>query len=123
MWWTAILNALTGGVLDRALDAWKTKIAAEGDHERLAADLTAKDIEARTRIVTAMTVSWFTYLPLFTIAMSLAIYVAKLLVWDKVLGLGSTDPLTGDLREWARAIIYSMFGGGSAVAVAALLKR
>jgi hypothetical protein len=35
------------------------------------------------------------------------------IVWDKVLGLGSTDPIAGDVAQWAGAIVTTYVGGRS----------
>ena len=34
----------------------------------------------------------------------MVIFIWKVIVWDKVLGWGSTDPLTGDVSTWAGII-------------------
>lgn len=109
----AILSWLSGGVATKLIEAYKAKLDAGNDADRIAADFAAKEVEARTKIVTAQLSNWFTALPIWTISMCMALYIAKLIVWDKMLGLGSTDPLTGDLREWAQTILASMFGYGA----------
>lgn len=40
----------------------------------------------------------------------LGVYWAKVIVWDKVLKLGVTDPLTGLVADWAGYIVVSLFG-------------
>ena len=40
----------------------------------------------------------------------LAVYFGKCIIWDKVLELGHTDPLTGDIQLWASAIMAFLFG-------------
>lgn len=115
------LGSLIAGPL---VDAYKARLAAGNEHDRMAADLAAKEIEARRAIVVASLSHWFTALPIVTISMTFALYIAKLVVWDKMLGLGSTDPLTGDLREWANTVIGGMFGyGGVALAARAWARR
>lgn len=39
----------------------------------------------------------------------LAIYYAKCILWDKVLALGSTDPLTGDIATYSLWIMGFLF--------------
>lgn len=39
----------------------------------------------------------------------LGIYWAKVIVWDKVLGWGTTPPLTGFVLEWAGWIVGGLF--------------
>ena len=54
-------------------------------------------------------------------------FVAKVVVWDKVLGLGSTDALTGDVSGWAGMVMVTWFGGRSlekiASTIAAIVRR
>jgi hypothetical protein len=44
-------------------------------------------------------------------------------VWDKVFGLGSTDPLSGDVAQWALIVLTAYFGGRSIEKVARILAR
>jgi hypothetical protein len=46
--------------------------------------------------------------PLF--AFAFIIYVWKVVVWDKMLGLGSTDALSGDVAQWATVVLTAYFG-------------
>lgn len=50
------------------------------------------------------------------------IYYAKLLIWDKVLGLGSTDPLTGWALVSANLIIGFYFSKRTAENVTTIIK-
>lgn len=43
-------------------------------------------------------------------AMPLAIYFGKCILYDKVLALGTTDPLRGDIQIWAGMIMVYLFG-------------
>lgn len=80
------------------------RIAAQADVDRHSAELAA----AQALIAAKQQSPWLS-LPQIVMGMSFAIYVAKLLVWDKVLGWGATDPLTGDLRDWAFVILGGYF--------------
>ena len=59
--------------------------------------------------------------PLF--AFAFIIYVWKVVVWDKVLGLGSTDALSGDVAQKATVVLTAYFGGRSLEKVARILGR
>jgi len=52
-----------------------------------------------------------------------AIYFAKLLIWDKVLGLGTTDPLAGWASTSANLIVMFYFGKRGFENVAKILRR
>ena len=116
---TAILSWLaslfTGPLLDKALAGWKAKLAADNDRDKIAADLAAREIEVQAREIEAQTQyrlatvgRW--YEPEKLMGYAVAVYVAKLLVWDKGLGLGSTDPLAGWIETTANLIIGFYFG-------------
>lgn len=49
-------------------------------------------------------VGWFLFVA------PLGIYWCKVIVWDKVLKWGVTDPLTGLVADWAGYIVVSLFG-------------
>lgn len=42
-------------------------------------------------------------------AIPLAVYYGKCILWDKVFGLGSTDPLTGDIGTYSLWIMGFLF--------------
>jgi hypothetical protein len=56
---------------------------------------------------------WYTAIIRPLLAAPVIIYLWKLLVVDKVLGLGSTDPITGMVADWAGMIITAYVGGRS----------
>lgn len=43
------------------------------------------------------------------------VYVWKIVVFDIVLGLGTTDAIKGNVAEWGGVIIASIFGSGTAL--------
>ena len=51
------------------------------------------------------------------------VYFAKLLVWDKVLGLGSTDPLAGFAAITANLVVSFYFAKRGFENVARIIKR
>ena len=51
------------------------------------------------------------------------IYAWKVVVWDKVFGLGTTDALSGDVAQWATVVLTAYFGGRSLEKVARILGR
>ena len=119
-------NLIAGPFLQKALDAYRAKLSADNTSEKIAADLAARElaVEQREReLATQVTIAeqgrWYTALPrpLFVI------YVWKVVVWDKVLGLGTTDPLSGDVAQWAMIVLTAYFGGRSLEKVARILAR
>ena len=45
---------------------------------------------------------WYTAIIRPLLALPVIIYLWKVIVWDNVLGLGSTDPIAGDDRRMGR---------------------
>jgi hypothetical protein len=61
------------------------------------------------------------YSPL--LAFPIIIYFWKVIAWDKVLGLGTTDPITGLIADWTGMIITAYVGGRSNEKVAPIFTR
>jgi hypothetical protein len=123
-------NLLGGPFAKAAVDAYRAKLAAENTSEKIAADLVARELDVETRerelatqAVIAEQGRWYTALPRPLFAFAFIIYVWKDVVWDKVLGLGSTDPLSGDVAQWATVVLTAYFGGRSLEKVARILGR
>ena len=123
-------NLLGGPFAKAAVDAYRAKLTAENTSEKIAADLAAREmsVEQRERelaveVVVAEQGRWYTALPRPLFAFAFIIYVWKAVVWDKVLGLGTTDALSGDVSQWAMIVLTAYFGGRSLEKVARILAR
>jgi hypothetical protein len=121
---------LTAPIVNGAIAAYKAKIEATNSQDRMAADLAAKEIEAEiearkqaSAIILAEQGRWYTAIvrPLF--AAPFIIFAWKVVVWDKVLGLGTTDALGGAVADWAGYVLVAYFGGRSIEKVARILRR
>ena len=125
------LGNLLGGPFARAaVDAYRAKLTAENTSETIAADLAARELsveqrerELATQVVLAEQGRWYTALPRPLFAFAFVIYAWKVVVIDKVLGWGSTDPLSGDVAQWAMIVLTAYFGGSSMEKVARILRR
>ncbi len=128
MFWSVIANLIGGPLVSGLLDGYKAKIAAGNTSERIAADLAGRElavqqreIETQAQLRIAEIGHW--YEPDHLFAYTLWLYFAKLIVWDKMLGLGSTDPLNGAVGDWAGMIMIFLFGKRGIENVARILKR
>ena len=126
--WMAIISFLGGPVIKGLIDAYNLKLKAANADAKIAADLAAAEIAAQQSEIQAQTQlkiaeighHWeveklFAYVTL--------LYYGKLLLWDKVLGLGSTDPLTGWALWAANLIIGFYFVKRGFENVARIIKR
>jgi len=123
-------NLLGGPFAKAAVDAYRAKLAAENASEKIAADLAARELSVRererelaTQVLLAEQGRWYTALPRPLFAGAFVIYAWKVVVWDKVFGWGTTDPLTGDVAQWAMIVLTAYFGGRSLEKVARILAR
>ena len=127
----AWLASLIGGpIVNGLIEGYKAKLDAANTHDRIAAELAAKDIETEiaarkeaTAIIIAEQGRWYTAIIRPLLALPITIYFWKVIVWDKVLDLGVTDPLTGMVSDWAGTIITAYVGGRTIEKVANLLAR
>lgn len=77
-------------------DAYTAKLNAGTDKERIAADERISTLEARKQIVLASSTNPVGRWVCALYATPFIVYNAKVIVWDKVLGLGVTDNLSPD---------------------------
>ena len=128
--WTWLATVIGGRVIAGLINAYKAKLDAANTEDRIAADLAAKEIEAEiaaradaSRIILAEQGRWYTAIIRPLLAMPIIIYLWKVIVWDKVLGLGTTDPITGMIADWTGMILAAYVGGRSIEKVARILRR
>lgn len=106
-----LFGLLTGlpGLLSKGLDYYIKR--ADGDVQK-AIELMKAD-QARLTAQRDITLAGMSH-PVWWIGWAmfvfpLGIYWCKVIVYDKVLALGSTDPLTGFVLEWAGWIVGGLF--------------
>jgi hypothetical protein len=128
--WAWLASFLGGPVVNSLINAYKTKLDAANTRDRIAADLAAKEIEAEiearkqaSAIIIAEQGRWYTAIIRPLLAAPVIIYLWKVIVWDKVLGLGTTDPIVGMIADWTGMILTAYVGGRSVEKVAQILTR
>lgn len=107
-------NLLGGPFIKAALSAYQAKLASEGSIITAKEQLAQKQLELEAReneLATQYRISTAGYwwLPDKIMGYAVAIYFAKLLVYDKVLGWGVTDPLAGWASFTANLIVSYYF--------------
>lgn len=120
------LGSLLGGPFAKAaVEIWKTKLELQGSQDAKAADLAAKAIDAEidgrreAAKVRAAEGAWGpTGIIMFGFGLVTLTYYGKVVVWDVMLGWGTTDAIRGAVGEWMNTIIISLFGSGTATALA-----
>ena len=126
--WMTIVSFLGGPVVKALIEAYSAKLKAENVDARIAADLAAAEIAAQmaeTNAVMQFRIAelGYWYEPDKLIGYCVTIYFAKLLVWDKVLGLGRTDALAGFAAITANLVVSFYFAKRGFENVARIIKR
>ena len=103
-----ILNPL-GKIADRLQAAYEAKLRAENDKERIAADIHVKQLEAQMQVLIAEQKNRLTRWIRPAFALPFVIYDFKIVVWDKVLGLGSTDALSPEFWQLQMIVFGAYF--------------
>jgi hypothetical protein len=118
---------VTGPVFDDLLKGYQAKLAAGNTSESIAADLAAKELavqqrelELQTQLRTAEIGHPFE--PDRLMGYCVATYYFKLLIWDKVFGLGTTDGLAGFAATTSHLIVASYFAKRGFENVARIIK-
>lgn len=116
--WAALAKLLTGPIISAAIEAYKAKLKAGSDQDKLAADLAGKDLELQAKereLNVQQNVSdagrWWTAAPRAIVCWAMAIFIAKVVIIDTVLGWGVTPPLKGLVGDAFQAVIVMWFGG------------
>ena len=125
-----LASFLSGPIVNGLIAAYKARLDAESSHDRIAADLAASaiaaEIEARKSadaLIMAEQGRWYTAIIRPLLALPVIVFMWKVIVWDKVLGLGTTDALSGDVAAWSGAIVTTYVGGRSLEKIARTIWR
>jgi small-conductance mechanosensitive channel len=118
-------------ILNSLVAAYKAKLEAAGTKDAKAVELAIAEIEgeiaarsAAKEVIIAEQGRWYTAIirPLF--ALPFVIYIWKIVVWDKALGLGVTlGSLDPGMTSVLQAIIYSYFGYVAVDRIAKVFRR
>lgn len=128
--WAILANLIGGPVVTGLINAYKAKLEAGNTSDRIAADIAIRElaVEQREReLAVQQNVSdegrWWTAAPRAIATWSFAIFIAKVVVWDTCLGLGSTPALKGDIAQAFIWLTAMWFGGRSLEKIARIIRR
>lgn len=126
--WMTIISFLGGPVIKGLIDAYQAKLKAGNVSERIAADTATSEIAAQTAETQAITQyriaeigHW--YEPDKIMGYLVALLLGKLIAWDIVLDLGTTNLHDGFVLNTSNLIIMFYFGKRGFENVAKILKR
>lgn len=126
--WLFLMQFIGGPVVSGLIKAYNLHLQAQTQEATIAADLAGKEIAAQT-----METNAFVNLRIAEVGHpwepeKLAFYVwllyfAKCVVWDTILGLGTTPVISGNISTWANLIVSFYFAKRGFENVARILKR
>lgn len=126
--WMTIISFLGGPVIKSLIDAYNARLKSGNVNNRIAADLAANEIAAQISEANAIQQyriaeigRW--YEPDKLMGYFVAAYFGKLLIWDKVLGLGTTDPLAGFASVTSNLVVSFYFAKRGFENIARIIKR
>jgi hypothetical protein len=126
--WLALMQLIGGPVISGLIGAYKAHLQATTQDNTFAADLAAKEIAAQTAETNAITQYRIAEIghpwePDKLMGYFVAVYFGKLLIWDKVFGLGVTDGLQGFAATTANLVVSFYFVKRGFENVARIIKR
>ena len=118
--WQWLASFLTTPIINGFLDAYKAKLDSQNTQSAQAVEVARAallaEVDARksaNAIIIAEQGRWYTAMVRPLLAIPVIIYLWKVIVWDKVLGWGTTDVIAGDVGIWAGTIVTTYVGGRS----------
>ncbi len=126
--WMTIIGFLGGPVIKGLIDAYQLHLTATTTDKQTAANLAGQEIAAQTAETQAITQYRIAEIghwsePDKLMGYMVAIYLGKLLIWDKVMGLGVTDGLQGFAATSANLIVSFYFVKRGFENVARIIKK
>jgi hypothetical protein len=126
--WLMLMQFIGGPVVSGLIQAYNAHLKAQTQDATIAADLAAKEIVAQTIEIQSLTQLKIAEIGHPWEPEKLAFYIvlaffAKCVVWDTILGLGTTPALKGDVSIWAGLVMSFYFGKRTFENVARIIKR
>lgn len=126
--WLALMQLIGGPVVSGLIDLYKAHLTAQTQDKTIAADLAAKEIAAQQIDIQATAAlktaeighPWEPEKLAFYVVL---VFFAKCVIWDTVLGLGTTPALKGDVSMWSGLVMSFYFGKRTFENVARIIKR
>lgn len=118
------LEGLASTFLTKAFDAkvkmFQARTGADRDVAVQALRSAALESHASTERLKIVAGSWLLSALVAGFALPLIVFEWKVVVVDIVLKIGTTDPIRGQVADWAQVIIASLFGSTSAVTLGSM---
>lgn len=107
---STLVTAITTAFFNAKVEITQAKLGADKDvATKLVQAAAAQEHEDTARLGIIASNKLLTFL-LIAMAIPLVAFEWKVILWDKMLGWGSTPELSGQVASWAQSVIYFLFG-------------
>jgi hypothetical protein len=113
----SIVTNVVGKLYDSKVAITTARI---GGDSQVATQIVQAEAKVRGSFYDAMSHSYVLMFLIAGFALPYVVWEWKVIVWDTVLGWGSTEPLRGQVADWATIVIPSLFGSGTIAAAASM---
>ena len=127
--WAFLLNLISGPIIGALTSAYKARLEAGNTTEAHAIDLAKYEIqgEVAARQIEASIIRqeqgwWVTAMIRPLMALPFIVFTFKVVVYDKVLGWGTTDPLDPNMWNVYITVVGGYFGGRTIEKVARIFR-
>ncbi len=110
--WKLLLGFLSGplsNISEDLKEAYQSKLRAQNDAERIAADERIALLEARRATILVAQSDRYERFVRIGFAFPFVVYINKLILWDKVLEWGVTDGLSPELYQIMMIVLGGYF--------------
>ncbi len=107
-WILQLINPL-GRIAKELQRAYEAKLRAQNDRERIAAEMRIETLKAQRDVLVAEQRNRLTRWIRPAFAFPFIVYDFKVIVWDKVLGLGTTDALSPQFWQLQMIVFGAYF--------------
>lgn len=112
--WSILASLIGGPIVNALVSGYKAKLSAQGQHDSLKAEIAQRElsiqkVEAKATAKLKKAELGYWYEPDKLMGYTVAVYFAKIVIWDKVLAYGTTDPLAGWAATTAGLIVSYYF--------------
>lgn len=128
--WDFVAKLIGGPLVNGLLEGYKAKLSSVNSTEAHAVDLAKKEIEAdiaaraeATKVIALENGHWWMWLPRWCVQASSSAFFCKCVVWDTMLGLGTTPALGGDVKNTYLLVMAMWFGSHMVSKVTSIFKR
>lgn len=104
-----LLSGGLSGITKALQQAYEARLRAQTDSEKLATDLKIRELEARRDVILTAQSDRFERWIRIGFALPFVAYNAKLVIWDKILEWGVTDPLSAELAYIQMTVLAGYF--------------